>query len=99
MNRYTWFSSAVRSKAPPSSLLPGPTVGCSSPKSTSSSQIAASSQTSMLAGRGRARCGLVQWNVRGAKQNYIWLWVGAQIVGKADTRDPPRRGDGAGGER
>jgi len=97
MNRYTWFSSAVRSKAPPSSLLPGPTVGCSSPKSTSSSQIAASSQTSMLAGRGRARCGLVQWNVRGAKQNYIWLWVG--IVGKADTRDPPRRGDGAGGER
>ena len=51
------------------------------------------------AGRGRARCGLVQWNVRGAKQNYIWPWVGAQIVGKADTRDPPRRGDGAGGER
>ena len=50
MNRYTWFSSAVRSKPPPSNLLLGPTVGCSLPKSTSSSQIAGSSKTSMIAG-------------------------------------------------
>ena len=47
MNRYTWFSSAVRSK---SNLLLGPTVGCSLPKSTSSSQIAGSSKMSMIAG-------------------------------------------------